>query len=229
MEINSDSIQKGLLFSTAEVIKKTNLSYENMYCPCFVMNGGDKDIFHKFKNFKAGLSKLVLTELSSNYVVKIPIRGYYLPEEDSKFNLLYDENGLAIVSKVEYQENYCDKEIEVYANAVIAGLAECFAGSWYLGEVDDFPIYYQEKVKDIGDSTSKASEKEIEELQCSDRDFGSIESLPFISDFINYYGEETFDRLINFLESELVGDLHEGNIGYIDGRPVLVDYSGFES
>ena len=31
------------------------------------------------------------------------------------------------------------------------------------------------------------------------------------------------------IEDEYITDLHSGNIGYKDGKPVLVDYCGFES
>jgi hypothetical protein len=32
---------------------------------------------------------------------------------------------------------------------------------------------------------------------------------------------------MNFIEDEEINDLHRGNLGYLNGRPVILDYSGF--
>ena len=34
-------------------------------------------------------------------------------------------------------------------------------------------------------------------------------------------------ELANFLQENKIGDLHEGNFGYICGHMVIVDFSGF--
>ena len=48
-----------------------------------------------------------------------------------------------------------------------------------------------------------------------------------INCFKNYYGKElgeAIEDVINMLE---VSDLHSGNVGFIEGRPVLIDYSSY--
>ena len=43
----------------------------------------------------------------------------------------------------------------------------------------------------------------------------------------NYYGEEKFEIILNFLNENGINDLHNGNWGFIGERPVIFDYSGF--
>ena len=37
------------------------------------------------------------------------------------------------------------------------------------------------------------------------------------------------NKLLEFIRTVGINDLHDGNIGYIENRPVLVDYSSFDS
>lgn len=46
-------------------------------------------------------------------------------------------------------------------------------------------------------------------------------------DFIDFYGVGAFYALSDFLREHRVNDLHYGNAGIIDGKPVLIDYAGY--
>ena len=39
--------------------------------------------------------------------------------------------------------------------------------------------------------------------------------------------EKIFNKLIEFIQYMEINDLHKGNIGYINLKPVLMDYSGW--
>jgi hypothetical protein len=52
-------------------------------------------------------------------------------------------------------------------------------------------------------------------------------NLTWMADAYDYYGEEYFKKLMNFLKSEGIYDLHGGNIGYINSRPVIFDFSDY--
>lgn len=55
------------------------------------------------------------------------------------------------------------------------------------------------------------------------------ENLIVAIDFIRQYGEEEYHRITDFLLREDVNDLHQSNLGDIDGHYVLLDYSGYHS
>lgn len=45
--------------------------------------------------------------------------------------------------------------------------------------------------------------------------------------FMDDYSEEEFEHLVHFLEEFHINDLHEGNVGFINGRIVFIDYGGY--
>lgn len=47
-------------------------------------------------------------------------------------------------------------------------------------------------------------------------------------EFSKAYTEEEYKKLVAFLEKEGINDLHCGNVGMINGKPVLIDYCGYE-
>ena len=44
---------------------------------------------------------------------------------------------------------------------------------------------------------------------------------------LEYYGEEKLNKFFSFIDNYNIGDLHSGNFGFQNGRPVFIDYSGF--
>ena len=49
----------------------------------------------------------------------------------------------------------------------------------------------------------------------------------WLLDFYFTYGEDEYIRFMNFIGEMNIGDLYEQNLGYINNKPVLVDYSDF--
>ena len=49
----------------------------------------------------------------------------------------------------------------------------------------------------------------------------------WLADVLAYFGEKIFNKLIEFIQYMEINDLHNGNIGYINLKPVLMDYSGW--
>lgn len=46
--------------------------------------------------------------------------------------------------------------------------------------------------------------------------------------FQKNYKEKELDAFINFLEEHKINDLHCGNVGEVGGKPVLIDYAGYD-
>lgn len=69
----------------------------------------------------------------------------------------------------------------------------------------------------VVDETGEAIPYEIIH-QCSVGDLGWVQSV------VDHYGSVMLYRLANFIKEYCISDLHSGNIGYIDGRPVIIDW-----
>jgi hypothetical protein len=89
--------------------------------------------------------------------------------------------------------------------------------------------YVGESCWDVGTALIKDEDIKKAKTAISKTSYDAVDELPYhwILNFIKLYGEKEFLRLCLFLEEEGINDLHEKNVGYIDGRPVLFDYSGY--
>lgn len=181
---------------------------------------------HYYKSFYVdnGISKGVLIFPNFNFVIKIPFLGeweYDGFEEEEQFFQFYG---------AEENWDYCKLEEVNYNMAEIEGVAECLAQTKRVAFVNDYPIYMQEYVHlyDYGESSCHKKEDEDTVVNiCSSKNYSCFHR-EWLADVFCYYGEKIFYRLLNWLDSYCINDLHEGNIGYIKGRPVLIDYSGWD-
>lgn len=182
-----------------------------------------------YEDWNHGISKFVL--LFDKEVVKIPFNG--------SFDELYDENGNIYDTVFEEfygaeDGDYCKRELTVYNEAVIQGVEQFFAKTWFIGyTANHTPIYGAEKVKPFYDSgarkKSKPSQdsiqaaffkKEEENINWIDNDW--------LARAIDWYGSEAVNNFISFVEEMEINDLHTENIGFkADGAPVVFDYSSF--
>ena len=126
--------------------------------------------------------------------------------------------------------DYCEAETIYYNMACQTGIETFFAKTWKIGEVQGRPIYAQVRAEMFeGVSSSKQYAKNktqpIEDF-CNENNFYCFNEY-WLVDFADYFGKDSLEKLLLFIEEEGIRDLHDGNIGYVDGVPVLVDYSGF--
>lgn len=139
------------------------------------------------------------------------------------------------VIKVGYTENvkkdYATYEYNVYCMAEEVGLARYFPETIYLGEFYGRPFYVQQEADcDEGQVTSDWYER----LCNLYKEVGEEYDPNYLWDELDCMGAEDKARLCfgdealcNFLWEHKVGDLHEGNFGYIRGCLVIVDFAGF--
>jgi hypothetical protein len=130
--------------------------------------------------------------------------------------------------------DYCAAEEEFYHMAEDSGVNLAFAKTEFLGFCGDHPIYIQERCSMFyEESSSKEYNKRTE------KDYETVSALrdalrfhefndDWALDFLIYWGEAYFKKLAEFIKDACIYDLHNGNIGYRNGAPVLVDYSSFE-
>lgn len=182
--------------------------------------------FFNIKKWGKGATKVVLFPIKGDYVVKIPFSHdsyHYDYEEDEELPYFCGANEPD-------GWDYCKAEMLFYEEAEAVGVEFCFLKNELLGTVHDHPIYiqeYAEMVKDKSSHTPKdwKSTKETESY-CRSKGYWCFNSY-WITDFLNYYGEEKFKLLSQFLEDNDIHDLHSGNLGYIGSKPVIIDYAGY--
>lgn len=128
--------------------------------------------------------------------------------------------------------DYCNLETRLYQEAVTRGLGAYFAEESLLGYIDDHPVYCQTRCTPLCaleiDYCSEDYEKKTKASRatCKELNIECFNSY-WISDFISAYGTDELKRLYEFLREFNIDDLRDCNIGYLDGAPILFDYSGY--
>ena len=195
----------------------------------------------------SGISKAVILIKGEPFVIKIPFFKYYddddywVEEEEEEIDedrFYYDLEGASNINLGEGIEpaipdwDYCRLESVIYQLALEEGLGAYFAEEGYLGTIDNTPVYYQTRCIPMSDMTIDYDSAEYEKKSnksrkiCENLKADCFNAL-WISDFIDMYGEEEFKRLNTFLKRYEIEDLRMANIGYLDGAPILFDYSGY--
>lgn len=129
--------------------------------------------------------------------------------------------------------DYCEAEVWYANKAKEAGLIVCFAETKLLGYVDGHPIYVQPKAQIYCDCYSSKYDSHTDEQRADtkkacERLNSWCFNVDWLTDFLLFYGDDMFQKFMNFIKEYQIRDLHTGNVGYVDGLPVLVDYGGFE-
>lgn len=181
--------------------------------------------------FHNGISKCALVIKGENQVIKIPFNGHYYGwEDDNDFCSYCYANDLRVKGARDW--DYCENELLKYKDAVNAGFGDFFAYTEYCTEIDNTPIYAQEKC--IAISSGGSAKTEISDHACEiydsnhDYDYERLNA-DWVCAAIDWYGEEEVLHFIYYLEEHNIYDLHDGNVGFsaIDGRPVLIDWAGW--
>lgn len=165
-----------------------------------------------------GATKAVLIVPDWNCVIKIPINGEY-------------GNGT----------DYCKYEKENYSYAVQHGLDRYFAPckssfTYHFNPMDyddcdysliiDVPVYIMDYAEvDVRMNEEYESQSDLYNTS-EDVEYTS-DDLDIIRIFSNFYTDEEIEEFIFFLKEYNINDIHDANIGMINGLPVLIDYSGY--
>lgn len=201
-----------------------------------------------------GVTKLVLMPFDTDFVVKIPFVGEL--EYDGYEDGLDYEAALAVYGEEGMDEriprycvrsfyganadndwDYCQAEARISAQARSADLLKYFAETHYIGEANGHPIYVQQKAEifegiedyeEIELGIVQVGEEEREAAAAFRDDHFIYCNSHWMAQFIKTNSIEELRRLDVFCKNCGIEDLHDENIGYIDGCPVLVDYSSYD-
>lgn len=179
--------------------------------------------------FFTGLTKVVFVFPGLDYVIKIPYFGatretyqdYRYVNEFVAFEGAWDSgNG----------DDYCKAEMMIYQDALLSGVEQLFAPNELMCHLNGTPVYMQPLCEVYENCPHEALDlytQRMIETTCEEKDFGCFNP-EWLVDVLNYYGEDVLIAFLDFLEDNNITDLHDGNLGYHNGAPVLIDYGGFE-
>ena len=182
-------------------------------------------------HYEYGATKLVIILPDCDFVIKIPFSGSYqeiYQDRTDDYEEEYVEFENADFETCEW--DYCKTEVNRYNLAKNVGIEKYFAKTECIGMVNHYPIYIQQKAEifaDVKDLNSYSEEKKSSTREKCDKEDLWCFNECWLSDLLDYCGDKIFSFFMSFIKDNDFDDLHSSNIGYINGVPVLVDYSGF--
>ena len=185
-----------------------------------------------FNHYMYGASKIVLIPTEADFVVKIPFNGSYYDglnnENDNEDDLVFEE---FLDAGAVSEWDYCAEEEYRYNIAKELNFHEFFAQTKFLFEINDYPIYIQEKCEVFSQLDDNSVSHSIEENNKTSSLVSNINEwldINWLTDCRIYYGDEKFQSFCQYISNDTQwGDLRGDNIGYLNKRPVLIDYSNF--
>ena len=173
------------------------------------------DSFYYFNRFGLGLgvdikygsTKAVICLSNNDWVLKIPFTNFKI--------------------------DYCNLEETNYCAAKREGFEDFMAETHYLMDFKGIPCYIMRKAEvglnflreDMYSCLIKEGNSEEyavynSELNCSDEEY--------VEDLLGFhYDHKRLDDFLDFCSENEINDIHTDNVGYIDGRLVVIDYSGY--
>lgn len=199
---------------------------------------------------ESGASKGVLIPRNKklNFVIKIPFQENFNIDEMYSwgYSQICEPNEPFVHAKVfvdnkwegsDNYDDYCYCEALITDEARKAGVANFIAQTEIYDEaLVDFqtiPIYVSERAEESFDlaksskKTKRMTKGERETIANTVYSHDSSIPIQWCFEAVEYYGIKMVDTFLNFVDEHRLNDFHSGNLGYIEGRPIIIDYSGF--
>ena len=176
-------------------------------------------------DWEDGASKLVIIPNDKNYVIKIPFNAGCSPNEDMNDMEYYD-----------FSQNYCETEVDLYNKIMDENplFAQFFLPLTRVEEFKEYSVYVQPKcstyLKSKDDEIkSSYSAESLNKVTFANLDYKSSIPEDWVAGVLEILKDinlvqEFFDFLYKY---DIMFDLHRGNIGYCNNRPIILDYAGF--
>ena len=138
------------------------------------------------------------------------------------------------IIKWDYQDyEFCDKEEIITKSAIHWNIDDMIAPALYIGKYIDeenyicLNLYAYPRAISFSSSQYKGLSKEEKKITAASP---LAERSEYIAAaFIQDWGIEKFELLSDFCKEWDINDIHNGNVGIVDGKIVLIDYAGFHS
>ena len=196
---------------------------------------------------KSGVSKCVLLFPNTDFAIKIPFSGFSeaIEEYDQEREEYYYTGDIEFIpfrgaKDCDDGSNYCAAEQVFYQEVlefdeernktVEPTIAHLFAETIKIGEINGCPIYKQPICETYYDSNheKEQEEKKIDKIShyCKNKGYYCF-NLTWLSDVVSFYGFKVLTQLLECINHLGIEDLHNENIGYRNGQPVIFDYAGY--
>lgn len=215
--------------------ERTILDMLEKYC-CFEPDLSDESYYNDIVNpllnnidetkcwdYAAGATKVALFFEGYPYVIKIPFYGE-IGTEDGMFH----EFKKAELNK-EGAWDYLKAEKRIFKSAIEKGLDFLFAPVELIGYVDNHPIYQQPLVETFynRDPAVEEEDKRVDNFLLKHNI--NFSCRPWLYVVKEFYSFDIVTQLLYFLDELECADFHSDNVGFINDRPVLLDYAGYNS
>ena len=199
-------------------------------------------------NIKFGATRGCIVDDNYDYVVKFDVEtdalGYACEREEYLYKQASRENLNQYFAECVYLGTYT-KIIRFYDYYEISRHINWYGYDWrefeqkFMAHEDDFgdiydivisiPLYAYPKAQPHRPMGIAGTYDDNEYISKAQKIYSPMrnENLIVAVDFIRQYGEEEYHRITDFLLRENVNDLHQSNLGDIDGHYILLDYSGY--
>lgn len=133
-------------------------------------------------------------------------------------------------------DDYCEAEVRHFKRAKLHGLDDIFTKMVKIGTRDGIDVYACERVSETSTHYGDVSPQLSRYLRKTTFSEGEDKKYPvgvfrnieyWLKEFVRYYGAKKYFDFVKFIKEEGINDLHGGNVGYINNRPVVFDYGGF--
>lgn len=160
----------------------------------------------------------------------------------SKICLIFSDVPFVVKwSTEDYEEAM--QEVKAYQDAVEAHLEKFFPKTWFLTSINGVNFVAQEKIdfcvhdcdRDNEQKFYRISKTALDKIvrkisgefcKASDHNRRHVDPL-WIKMAIVLYGKKACKALCEFVIAHQINDLHAANIGYKNGRPIILDFSGY--
>ena len=204
-----------------------------------------RENFWQFEDFLESGTEPDLWDIFEDAVTNC-YNNFYLSHGVNKGVIIFDDLNYVVKIPFEYDrvDDFCSREVEIYNNALMIekhnwkyrkGISHYFAPCEELTLINGIPIYIMEKA-------------EVNSCECSERvnsfwdseksnkynkynsyyfdGFNEDDYRTIVGIFQPYCSDEELNRIVTFCQDYGIFDIHSGNIGFINGMPVIIDYSG---
>ena len=139
--------------------------------------------------------------------------------------------------------NEAMREVEIYQDAIGKNLEKFFPSTEFLVTINDVDFVMQEKIDESAGELELFKKKKYQRISKTalDRIVRKMQkeinkAAPSYSRTLDptwakmalvIYGKNTCKTLCEFIIAHSINDLHKHNIGYKKGKPIILDFSGY--
>lgn len=207
------------------IIKSLNIDFNDTEISCITRKKEFYDLKCEFglKVF-IGASKICLISDNCDYVIK-----FNTNEEEFQDSFTKNE----VLREVDIYNRACESNLEMFFPETLYFIKHneiCFILQKKIDySVSSCSFYVREKIyKQIAKTVSyKIRDKAINAILIKNLPCERMVDEIWISTIISLYGKKKCKQLCDFIQKNKINDLHHSNIGYLNHKPVILDFSGY--